>query len=226
MYMFNEIDQDVTIVYPGGSGGFLLYFLLLLTENFISGDELILNSNNLLQSINDRISQQYPNSLMNNSKNWKVNEIWPNNFAIKYKSLNKRKLFLICNPLFEKNEFYKNLEISSNTFIILLYTNIHLHLRLAYDKNAYWFTDVSRKKFKAPEKDYEYITKIFKNTLLYQDKLVAQDVVSIIKIWKPNIIIDLNDLIKLEWNRNQQEFLKFWYKLQTAKIKNKLTWTI
>lgn len=226
MYMFNEIDQDVTIVYPGGSGGFLLYFLLLLTENFISGDELILNSNNLLQSINDRISQQYPNSLMNNSKNWKVNEIWPNNFAIKYKSLNKRKLFLICNPLFEKNEFYKNLEISSNTFIILLYTNIHLHLRLAYDKNAYWFTDVSRKKFKAPEKDYEYITKILKNTLLYQDKLVAQDVVSIIKIWKPNIIIDLNDLTKLEWNRNQKEFLKFWYKLQTAKIKNKLTWTI
>lgn len=224
--MFNEINKDVTIIYPGGSGGFLLYFLFLLTDDYISGDPLLLNEHSIIDNTFKRIYEQFPDTLIKDSKSWKNNEFWPNNFSIKYKNTDKQKLFLICNPFFEKGELKKNLEIMKGTFIIFLYTNINLHLRLAYDKQAYWFTNISRKVFNAPESNFRYLRLISSDIETFDGKKVYKNIPKIIKLFNPEKIIDLNDIYKIELNYNQKKFLNYWYNLQTEKSKRLLKWKI
>ena len=152
-----DSDTDTTIIYQGGSGGFFLYYLLLLSGKYISGDADIQQSNDIISTVKQKIVEQFPNSLKDNRSQWKVNEFWPNNSSIKNQLFSKKKLFLICNPLFNEANILDNLKISMGTRKVLLYTDLNIQLRMAYEKNAYWFTDTSRKKFNAPKKNYTYL---------------------------------------------------------------------
>jgi hypothetical protein len=215
-----DSDTDTTIIYQGGSGGFFLYYLLLLSEKYVSGETDIQQSNDIVSTVKQKILEQFPNSLKDNRSQWKVKEFWPNNNSIKNQSFSKKKLFLICNPLFNEGSILDNLKISIGTRKVLLYTDLDIQLRMAYEKNAYWFTEISRKKFNAPTTNYAYLKQIKLNYKIFREKKVDPKVSDIVTLYNPNILIDLKELIEYSnFNSDQKEFVHYWTSLQSNKIK-------
>jgi len=216
-----NFDKDVSIIYQGGSCGFLLYFLILLSGKYCSGDELIINSENTVSSTKFRISQQFPIELISSRNKWKENEIRPDNNLLKYQNTNKHKLFLICNPLFSKNLLVDNLLTTYNTLTILIYTDLDIQLRMAFEKNAYWFTDISRVYFDAPLSNLKYIKQIKSNFEIFSNnRKVDPLLLDIKKLFKPTVMIDLFDLIhnREHYNDDQKTFLNYWLSLQSPKV--------
>lgn len=215
-----DSDTDTTIIYQGGSGGFFLYYLLLLSGKYISGETDIQQSNDIVSTVKQKILEQFPNSLKDNRSQWKVKEFWPNNNSIKNQSFSKKKLFLICNPLFNEGNILDNLKISIGTRKVLLYTDLDIQLRMAYEKNAYWFTEISRKKFNAPKTNYAYLKQIKSNYKIFCEKKVDPRVTDILTLYMPGIIVDLKELIQYQnFNLDQKEFVQYWTSLQSNKIK-------
>lgn len=209
---------DTSIIYQGGSGGFFLYYLLLLSGKYVSGDNNIQESNDTVSTVKQQILTQFPYSLKDDQSQWKTTEFWPDNSSIKDIPLHKNKLFLICNPLFDNRHVVDNLHIASNTRRVLLYADISLQLRMAYEKNAYWFTDISKKRFNAPSSNYSYIRQIQSGCKILENKKVDPRVLDIINLYRPNIIINLKDLISSTgFNQDQTTFLKYWLSLQSKK---------
>ena len=213
-----DLDTDTTIIYQGGSGGFFLYYLLLLSGKYISGDADIQQSSDVVSTVKQKILEQFPDSLKDNQSQWKVKEFWPNNNSIKNQSFFKKKLFLICNPLFNQSNILDNLKIANGTKIVLLYTDINAQLRMAYEKNAYWFTEVSMKKFNAPPTKYRYMQQIKSNYTVVNNTRVDPCVSNLITMFKPDFIINLSDLIRgKDLNLDQRTFLTHWLSLQSRK---------
>lgn len=192
--------KDVTVIYQGGSGGFALYYHLLLTGNFQI-------DKTQAQSM---IVRQYPTTLINDPKKWKEIEFWPSN--VKSSDPLHPQLFLICNPLFNESMYKTNQSICGNTHKILLYTDIHLQLRMAWEKQAYWFTQISRQHFNAPADNKQYLRQIIKSAVNYNGTLVDPMVPRIIDIFKPDQIVRLESLLT-----EQTNFLNYWLKLQPKK---------
>jgi hypothetical protein len=215
-----DSDTDTTIIYQGGSGGFLLYYLLLLSGKYVSGDVEIQHSNNIISITKQKILEQFPSSLKDNRSQWKVKEFWPSNSSIKNQLCSKKKLFLICNPLFNKGSILDNLKTSTGTRKVLLYTDLDIQLRMAYEKNAYWFTEISKKTFNAPKTNYAYLKQIKSNYKTFREKKVDPRVRDIVTLYNPNILIDLKELIEYpNFNPDQEEFVQYWTSLQSNKIK-------
>ena len=139
---------NITILYQGGSGGFALYYYLLLSGNY----------QYTIAETQQLISQQFQDNLKNFPEQWKNKEFWPDNQQLK--NQDGSKVFLICNPLFNPDMLTTNLDISDRTHKILLYVDLKLQLRMAYEKQAYWFTKVSKTKFSAPDKLNQYLRQI------------------------------------------------------------------
>ena len=216
-----NFNKDLSIIYQGGSGGFLLYFLILLSGQYRSGDELILDSEDTIGSTNSRISQQFPIELMSSRKEWKDTEVWPDNNLLKYKTIDKNKLFLICNPLFSRRVFADNLLTTYDTLTVLVYTDLDIQLRMAFEKNAYWFTDISREYFDAPLSNLKYIRYIKSNFEIFSNSRKVDPLLpDIIKLFKPTVMIDLFDLInnREHYNTDQNLFLDHWLSLQSPKV--------
>jgi hypothetical protein len=174
--------------------------------------------------VKQKILEQFPNSLKDNRTHWKINEFWPDNSSIKNITLHKNKLFLICNPLFDNRHIVDNLNIARNTRKVLLYADINLQLRMAYEKNAYWFTDISKKKFNAPTSNYSYIRQIQSSYKILENKKVDPRVPDIIDLYQPNMVVNLKDLISnTGFNYDQTIFLTHWLSLQSKKATQCLT---
>ena len=200
--------KDVTIMYQGGSGGFALYYYLLLSGQYQYD----------IPTVQSMIAQQFPKELATNPGNWKNKEFWPDNLSLK--KTTGPKLFLICNPLFNPKMYEINQTVSRDTYKILLYTDIHLQLRMAWDKQAYWFTKVSREYFNAPSTDTPYIRHILDTAVDNYDPMVSQ----IKKLFNPNLLVCLEEFVKLKKitdsdtpTQEQREFLKYWKSIQSAK---------
>lgn len=205
--------KDVTILYQGGSGGFALYYYLLLSGQYQYD----------IPTVQSMIAQQFPKELATNPSNWKNKEFWPDNLSLK--KTTGPKLFLICNPLFNLKMYEINQTVSRDTYKILLYTDIHLQLRMAWDKQAYWFTKVSREHFSAPSSNTKYIRQILDTAVDNYDPMVSQ----IKEIFRPDQTLRLEEFIQLSSvtgfdvpTNEQLKFLKHWYYLQSAKAKNLL----
>lgn len=204
--------ESVTILYQGGSGGFALYYYLLLTGKYQFD----------IPTVQKMIKIQYPLNLINDPHSWKHNEIWPDNNALKESK--KPSVFLICNPFFCRNLLDNHRYISQDTYKILLYTDIHLQLRMAYEKQAYWFTEVSRKQFNAPSNTQTYLTQILKESVNSMDPMVPK----IQEVFATDQSVALKEFIKTQEiagvpsTHVQREFLDHWYQLQTPKIQNLL----
>jgi hypothetical protein len=115
---------DLKLCYSGGSGGFLLLHLLLLTGKFYTGFDAD-------KSINSIVNEQW--NVSDHSK-WKTSEIWPNNLATLSTATSLARLYFVCNPDINRKSFItaKNL---------VLYTDIDSQIELAYYKKANWFLD-------------------------------------------------------------------------------------
>jgi hypothetical protein len=114
--------------------------------------------------------------------------------------------------------------ISNGTHKILLYTDIHLQLRMAYEKQAYWFTDISKQHFDAPSNIKQYMRQILKSAVVFNGTSVDPVVPQIVTTFNPAQQLRLEDLLTNQLVENfpastqtQTDFLKFWRGLQPAK---------
>jgi hypothetical protein len=169
-------------------------------------------------------NQQFNTSLIESPALWKKLEFWPDNFKCK-ESSNAPKLFLICNPTWP-GMVEHNLNISNNTHKILLYTDLKLQLRMAYEKKAYWFTEVSRKQFNAPANNKTYLKQIITSGLWYDNHLSDPELLSVVEKFKPEQFINLQEFIKTKTlpgfalpNNKQIQFLDYWVSIQPNKSK-------
>ena len=199
------MTEDVSILYQGGSGGFALYYYLLLTGEF----------QHSIEDAWQQIHYQFSSDLADNPNTWKTRELWPDNVALKKQS--GPRLFLICNPLWNDHMIEINHAISDDTHRILLYTSLKLQLRMAWEKRAYWFTDVSRQAFAAPDTDREYIRRILRSGVPFHDTQVDPQVPAVIEEFRPNKIIRLEELVSQPATPDQRRFLDHWFKLQPKK---------
>lgn len=199
---------DVTILYQGGSGGFALYYYLLLTGQF----------QHSIQQTWDLIHHQFATDLIHNPRSWKSRELWPNNQELKHQA--GPRLFLICNPLWSDHMITVNHSISDHTHKILLYTSLKLQLRMAWEKRAYWFTNISRQAFDAPDNDQQYIRLIKQSGVDYNGITVDPMVPQIVDEFTPNQMVRLEEFVSGPANTDQREFLNWWIRLQPKKALN------
>jgi hypothetical protein len=211
------MTRDVTILYQGGSGGFALFYYLLLSGKYHTGLEY--------NSVQDLIDTQFPNSLIDYPHTWKHKEFWPNNQKCKLIKSSPR-LFLICNPLWTDSMMQQNLSTSFGTHKILLHTNFKLQLRMAWEKQAYWFTDISKQAFCAPDTTKQYLRQIIKTQVNNLDPQVER----IEKLFQPVQKVELTEFIQSKIlsgfdapNTSQLEFLDRWVSLQPMKVQRVLS---
>lgn len=210
------MQQDVTILYQGGSGGFALFYYLLLSGLYHTGLQY--------QSIHHLIESQFDQSLANYPQRWKQVEHWPDNLWCK-KTQPSPKLYLICNPCWNEYMLEQNLDISQGTTKYLLYTDITTQLAMAWAKKAYWFTDISRQAFAAPSSNTKYIRQIYQSAVNHQDPEIA----TVIEHFDPHYQINLQDFVRNKTvpgqprpNQKQQDFLQYWMSLQPIKTQRYL----
>jgi hypothetical protein len=202
------MHKDCTIFYQGGSGGFALYYYLLLTGEFQHSTE----------ETWELIHNQFPSDLATDPGIWKTRELWPDNLALKKQS--GPRLFLICNPLWNDHMIKVNHAICDDTYRILLYAPLKLQLRMAWEKRAYWFTDVSRQAFAAPNNDQEYIRWILESGVDFDGTIVDSCLPKIVNEFAPDKIVKLHELLSEPATRAQKKFLDHWISIQPKKARD------
>jgi hypothetical protein len=194
---------NTTILYQGGSAGFFLYYYFLLSGYFETPANL-----------HELIDTQFPSSLSTNRKLWKSTEHRPDdNLGV---VSNKPRLFLICNPLYSNVEWHKNLAQGTNK--ILLYTDLRTQMRLAYDKQAYWFTDQSKYDGKVPSTPRN----ILESGINWRNECVDPMLPLIDKEFAVTRYIKLRDFLYDHGTNAQQQFKEHWFALQSEKAQRLL----
>lgn len=112
--------NDLNLIYSGGSGGFLLLHLLLLSGKF----HVRFNNNKPMDQV---IDQQWQ---ISDHTVWKQNEVWPANSKTFKDSTTLRKIYFYCNPS-------DSTAMLSNCSAII-YTDYHSQQHLSYFKRSHW----------------------------------------------------------------------------------------
>ena len=99
----------------------------------------------------------------------------------------------------------------------MLYAPLKLQLRMAWEKRAYWFTDVSRRTFAASDNDQQYIRWISQSSVPFKDTQVDPRVPDVIQEFQPNVILSLEEFISGPATPDQRKFLDHWISLQPKK---------
>lgn len=121
--MNNKVDLN--LLYSGGSGGFLLLHLLLLSGKYFA----CFPEDTSMQEILDK-QWQIPDA-----KNWKKSEIWPLNHKTEQANIQEKKIYFYCNPEITQSYNSKNLNLC-------LYTDYKSQIKLAYFKRAHWYQGI------------------------------------------------------------------------------------
>jgi hypothetical protein len=117
------MSQDIKLCYFGGSGGFILLHLLLLSGKFTC--EFRGREKNL-----DKIIDHQWN--IKNPECWKAQEIGLNNAQTQKLNTNQSKIYFFCNPTIDQIKKFKGK-------VVFLYTDVLSQLELSYYKKAYVF---------------------------------------------------------------------------------------
>jgi len=120
MTLNDASSDDLNIFYYGGCGGFYLLHQLLLTDNFYC----YLEGKPYLE-----INKKQFDIL--DIKSWKNNEVWPENTLTKKEKNTLRKIYFHCNDIKDW--------INAEEFKICLYTDYRSHIRLAANKQAFFY---------------------------------------------------------------------------------------
>jgi hypothetical protein len=115
--------KDFNLFYSGGSGGFLLLHLLLL-----SGQYHVIFENNV--SMDTALERQWQ---ISDPKSWKKTETWPDNEKTFHCRSDLTKIYFYCNP--ESQDGFG--EYSNHN--VSLYTDYASQRILAKYKRAFWF---------------------------------------------------------------------------------------
>jgi len=174
-----------------------------------------------MDNIEHYIKDQYHSELANDKKFWKVNsEHWPNNLECKNSQSDKPKLFLVCNPTLSPYFINKELQyIINDTKVILLYSDLRTQLRMSYNKQAYWFSELSRGKFnRSFYSNKRFIRKIINSGVTWRDEVCDPELPKIQKIVPDLEAINLRDLLQnYPKNTKQQWLIDRWLSLHTNK---------
>lgn len=135
--------KSLNLFYSGGSGGFLLLHLLLLSGKFYTSFKSD-------KSLDDIIDYQWN---VSDHNRWKSTEIWPDNQQTKKDSTNLCKIYYWCNPI----DFVSKIRPGLG---LVLYTDINSQFELAFYKKAHWFLGV-----KSKSKSKSLVTTLFKLAL-------------------------------------------------------------
>jgi hypothetical protein len=115
-------SDNLNLLYSGGSGGFFLLHLLLLSNEYAC---CFPTTASLSQIIDHQWNISDPN-------NWKKTEIWPDNLQTANLSSNLKKIYFYCNP-----NSCQVLDPSLRNLV--LYTDYDSQKKLAFYKKANWF---------------------------------------------------------------------------------------
>jgi len=123
------MNDDVSINYAGGSGGFLALWILLLGTNY----RCIFDHTN--QDLKDiftnhwkSINEHGQNNML--AKQWKATEIWPSNDRT-LREIAKKRVFFVCNDKWTRTD----------CFNIVVYTDSKTHLKICKTKRCFIFVD-------------------------------------------------------------------------------------
>lgn len=195
--------RDTTLLYQGGSAGFMMYYYLLL-----SGDYEIES----IDSVKQDIVSQFPATLSNSRNLWKTFEKWPLNEL--HTVTKKPKLYFTCNPLHDSDTLKWNKDLTSGTTVILLYTDIKTQVRLAFEKKAYWFSH-NETAIVAKE--------VIRNAITWNGVQTDPANLAIASEFSVTKQIYLQDFLDTkQGNNDQQEFIEYWKSLQSAKARRLL----
>lgn len=206
-----ESDMDTSIMYFGGSGGFFLLHMLMLSNKFFCEP---------LTDFQAVFEKQWD---IKNPSNWKLSETRPNNASTAAAQTNLNKLFLHCNngpgpgPGWHRHPGTK----------VLLYTDIHTQLALAEYKHAWCFHP---SYVQARSHDTIRSRVIEQTTHINQQLLYAP----LANLWNvANIQIKLQDLVTngaavlqqlgVQYTEQHAEFTDQWIKLHPANLQKLLT---
>ena len=118
-------NRDLNLFYSGGSGGFLLLHLLLLSGKYFSSFPTVL-------SLDEIIARQWQ---IEDPARWKEKEICPSDQETKKVVCNLQKIYFYCNP------DYDDIEYCLGGINLCLYTDYASQRKLAYYKKANWYYD-------------------------------------------------------------------------------------
>lgn len=118
--------NDLKLSYSGGSGGFLLLHLLLLSGKFYAAFDTAEPLDNIIQ-------KQW--NISDHTK-WKTSETWPQNHLTHSNNTTLYKLYFECLPT--------ELVFQCNAKSLVVYTDIASQIELADYKKANWFIEQTR----------------------------------------------------------------------------------
>jgi hypothetical protein len=159
------MTTDLKLGYSGGSGGYLLFHLLLLSGKYYANFDAETINSKLLKDGNSYLANQLNLAQQNESSNidintvikhqwdisdprfWKTNEIHPKNKKTKLDKINLSKIYLFGNPdsdYPDKTSDWYNYSAKS----VIIYTDLPSQVTLAYYKNCKWFINNSKMWYK------------------------------------------------------------------------------
>jgi hypothetical protein len=199
--------SDVSVLYFGGSGGFFLLHLLMLSKKFFCSP---------LEDFESVFHKQWT---IQDPARWKSSETWPNNAATAGAQTNLRKLFLHCNggPGWDQHSGSK----------VLLYTDIETQLAMAEYKKAWCF----HPDFVGTRDQTQVREAVIKDSVEIKGKLCWREVadkwtIANQTVYLQDIVSDcevfLNSL-NLEYTSQHAQFVDQWVNLHPVEIQKLLT---
>jgi hypothetical protein len=129
--------MNLSIGYSGGSGGFLLLHLLLLSDQY----HVEFQQN---KSFAEAFEQQWK---ITKPTEWKLSETWPDNSQTYASQTALHKIYFYCNPYDQPGWA----QYPGST--VILYTDYHSQTLLAHYKRAHWYYKRTR-----PSVDMKFLT--------------------------------------------------------------------
>jgi hypothetical protein len=138
---------DLSIGYSGGSGGFLLLHLLLLSDQY----HVKFQDN---KSFDEVIDQQWK---ITDPNQWKSSETWPDNLQTYNSQTLLNKIYFYCNPYNDQDWG----QYSTST--IILYTDYRSQILLSHYKKAHWYCKKDQLGLNLKFSAYRKLLKNWKN---------------------------------------------------------------
>lgn len=193
-------QKDMSLFYYGGSGGFLLLHLLLMSGKFYAGGINI-----------DKLEQQWN---ITDPRDWKSQETWPKNLETEKSVTSKTKLYFNCNN--------PDQWINKDQTRVLIYVDLDMQLKLSQYKNAWCYNN----KVLSQEQTDELLEKINTTAIAIGNKRYYYKLPELIE--KADIKINLLDLVLspknelakfgLELNSRQTQLIQHWISLHNGII--------
>ena len=194
------MKKDLSLLYLGGTGGFFLLHLLLLSD-----EKFYCNGYENIDSI---IKKQWSK----NFNNWKSRETWPSNYQTYLTVTRNRKLFFHCHE-------YVNWEKSQDQKIFL-YTNLETQLALSKLKKSFIYIKNNEHIIdKLEEKVYSTSVQFENETYHYlvPELISKSDCAIKLQLLLKNPEYELQK-IGIRINHKQKSFIDFWVDLHPTYI--------